>query len=260
MTADISAVAETIKEMTAADFYQIKIVADAQPSIADSKLGGVAYWTPEKDYPVDERGHKMFLVAQINFEQFNFEPPLPSKGLLQFFISDNDLMGADYDDPIAQKNFRVVYHENIDSSVTAETLRELGLPSAAQGECMPVYGEYKISFSKGVTNISMHDFRFDKIYQQVANGKELSDEEYQALRDELDPYFPAHQILGYPYFTQEDPRYNEKFADYDTLLLQIDSEGEYVLWGDVGVGNFFMRRQDLIDKNFDNVLYNWDCC
>ena len=67
-------------------------------------------------------------------------------------------------------------------------------------------------------------------------------------------------MLGYPYFTQEDPRYNKKFAEYDTLLLQIDSEGEYVMWGDAGVGNFFIRRQDLVDKNFSDVLYNWDCC
>ena len=37
-------------------------------------------------------------------------------------------------------------------------------------------------------------------------------------------------MLGYSYFTQEDPRYNKKYIDYDTLLLQIDSEGEFVMW------------------------------
>jgi len=28
-------------------------------------------------------------------------------------------------------------------------------------------------------------------------------------------------------------------------MLQIDSEGDYILWGDVGVGNLFIREEDL---------------
>ena len=67
-------------------------------------------------------------------------------------------------------------------------------------------------------------------------------------------------MLGYSYFTQEDPRYNKKYIDYDTLLLQIDSEGEFVMWGDAGIGNFFIPKKSLIEKDFNNFLYNWDCC
>ena len=66
-------------------------------------------------------------------------------------------------------------------------------------------------------------------------------------------------MLGYSFFTQEDPRYNKKYKDYDTLLLQIDSEGEYVLWGDAGIGNFFITKKSLLEKDFTNILYNWDC-
>jgi len=43
------------------------------------------------------------------------------------------------------------------------------------------------------------------------------------------------------------------------LLLQIDSIGEHILWGDVGVGNFFITEDELKRKDFSKVLYNWDC-
>ena len=74
-------------------------------------------------------------------------------------------------------------------------------------------------------------------------------------------YICGHKILGYPFFTQWDPREDDemyKNKKYDTLLLQIDSVGD-ILWGDSGVGNFFINEEDLKNKNFNNVMYTWDC-
>ena len=68
-----------------------------------------------------------------------------------------------------------------------------------------------------------------------------------------------HKMLGYASFTQEDPRYKGMYKDYDTLLLQIDTEWNYIIWGDCGICNFFIKKQDLINKNFSKVLFNWDC-
>ena len=70
-------------------------------------------------------------------------------------------------------------------------------------------------------------------------------------------------MLGYPSFTQEDPRTED--SPFDTLLLQIDSmrgeENNYsILWGDCGVANFFIAQSDLENLDFSRVLYNWDCC
>ena len=77
----------------------------------------------------------------------------------------------------------------------------------------------------------------------------------------------GHWLLGWPSFTQEDPREpGGPLEEFGTLLLQIDSvyneeEREYdVLWGDCGVANFFIRREDLENCDFSRVLYNWDCC
>jgi len=31
------------------------------------------------------------------------------------------------------------------------------------------------------------------------------------------------------------------------------------MWGDCGVGNFFINIEDLKNLDFSDVLYNWDC-
>ena len=32
-----------------------------------------------------------------------------------------------------------------------------------------------------------------------------------------------------------------------------------VMWGNVGVGNFFINREKLKALDFSDVLYNWGC-
>ena len=55
-------------------------------------------------------------------------------------------------------------------------------------------------------------------------------------------------MLGYSDFIQEDPRNDERYDDYDydTLLLQIDSEGDYASWV-FGIGNFFINKKALLE-------------
>ena len=57
-------------------------------------------------------------------------------------------MGVDYDDPITQKNFRIIYHENIDYAITKESLEELDIKSSEEAENHPVKGEHKLSLTK----------------------------------------------------------------------------------------------------------------
>lgn len=87
------------------------------------------------------------------------------------------------------------------------------------------------------------------------------DDEHTYLYENLSN--DGHHMLGYPYFTQDDPR-RDCSDYYDTLLIRIDSEmigrEDYVLWGDSGVGNFFINSKELAQRDFSRVLYNWDCC
>ncbi len=56
-------------------------------------------------------------------------------------------------------------------------------------------------------------------------------------------------------------RSNHKIQDY-ILLFQLDSDsedGKDIMWGDAGVGNFFIHPDDLRKRDFSKVVYNWDC-
>ena len=91
--------------------------------------------------------------------------------------------------------------------------------------------------------------------------EQFDDDDGQIEGAYLDTIYPdGNKIGGYPNFTQDDIR-NIAPADEEwLLLLQIDeSEDVDIMWGDGGVGNFFIEKNDLKNLNFSRVLYNWDC-
>ena len=268
----IKQLAEKIKELSKTDYYEIKI-SEESPEIWDSKIGGIPYWTPDKVYPTNSEGKKLFLLAQINFDKEKVDSPLPKNGMLQFFINDDNEMGLNFDDMTQQNNFRVIYHEMIDYKITKDSIIQLDIPNSKNASSFPVYGENKISLKKGTDYVNTYDIRFDHFfkiaYKEIYDKDLKNDDDYHKIlndkeRDIFEEHFKSntlsHKMLGYAYFTQEDPRYDQKYSNYDTLLLLIDSEGKYVMWGDAGIGNFFIPKKALLEKDFNKVLYNWDCC
>ena len=134
MTEDGKKILEQIKADSAMEAYCLTIRRDATPGLLDSKFGGLAYWDSSLPYPTDPRGVPMQLLAQINFGQFQAEAPLPRRGLLQFFIGWDDVSGMSFDDQTAQTGFRVLYHEIVDPTVTAEEVAAKRPPKPADGE------------------------------------------------------------------------------------------------------------------------------
>ena len=122
----------------------------------------------------------------------------------------------------------------------------------------PISGQFLIHFEKSNSYIDLNDFEFSKkITDAFAQDDIFVDEYCETFSGS------GHRLGGYPFFTQTDPReYNEFIQDY-VLLLQIDTDnvdGKDIMWGDSGVGNFFIHPDDLRKRDFSKVLYNWDCC
>src|SRR5688500_16925586 len=103
-------------EKTALPFIQIKAIPEETGSITQSQFGGRGYWPVGEPYPVDSKGQYLFLLAQLNFEEIPPFNDYPRKGLLQFYISGNDLMGLNFDDPTAGTDHRVIYFEEYDEA------------------------------------------------------------------------------------------------------------------------------------------------
>ena len=240
-----------------------------------SKFGGLGWWDLSKPYPAGENGEPLVLLAQINFAEIPHLPDFPETGLLQFYVAADDLYGADFAlaTRLDQKNFRVVYHEKTDEGITEAQIRALGAKTAADLDdeeyLFPFKKEYALEFSleESAINPTCAGFEdavkaaaalFGLLFPKNANALELFDEDtYNSFL----PAEPNHRIGGHPFFTQTDPR---EICEFDTLLFQMDSDfseevaGE-ICWGDAGIANFFISREDLAKRDFSRVLYNWDC-
>lgn len=267
------------KKRTAKPAFALEIQKDRQPGLLDNKFGGVPYWDLDLEYPADAKGNKLLFIAQINLAQVPSESELPRQGLLQFFTGLDDVFGLDFDDQDRQDTFRVVYHAKTDGAVTKEQVLSLDVPVSSDSnyqDFTPIFKESAVEIAARDICMGDDDYRFELLFKEIAKeryGEDLGEDslydiiggdDYEQLEAELSSE-NGHWMLGYPFFTQCDPRGEEqRYERYDTLLLQIDSDmigGEdYVLWGDCGVGNFFINREDLKNMDFSRVLYNWDCC
>ncbi len=237
-------------------------------TVLDSKIGGAFYVPENMTAPVDENtGRPLFLLAQINFAECPHLEDFPTEGLLQFFIFNNDLYGLNFDDQTKQSSWRVRYIEklpdleNIPQSCIANPQWD-----KEDDSYFPINAEYRLYPTEMKQAISACDYRFDQALENycsdILDGAEsyldLPDETDEQLWDLLDGFIC--QIGGYPTFTQDDPRYQDKYEHgYEVLLFQLDSFDD-IMWGDSGVANFFISREALKAKDFSKVMYNWDCC
>uniref|UniRef100_UPI00260E7F1B YwqG family protein n=1 Tax=Fusobacterium sp. TaxID=68766 RepID=UPI00260E7F1B len=259
----------------------IKIkVSDDKPNLFQSKFGGLPYLPKDKEVPRDKEDRQYTLLAQINIEELPENNIYPmKKGILQFWILNDDVFGLDFDNPLGN-GYKVVYYDEIDKNVTEEEVLEKYKPYEEDENYFPIDGEFSLKFElkDGYFSESNDDFNeiidkeIEKFYLEnrekykeilkVYNDKNDFDfwevldilEEDKEIEEKL--FEAGHKIGGYPNFTQND------INRHDILLLQIDSEGtdeHEIMWGDCGIANFFIREKDLKELNFDEVIYNWDC-
>ena len=211
----------------------------------ESKIGGCPYLEKAEDYPKDENGNPMFFMAQINLEEM---PPLedfPTKGILQFYVVDDDIYGLE--DPC-----KVIYIEEY-SKDESRLLKENPFESANEYPPFEKSGKAVFTQRQDVIGFCCNG------YNEIAN--DVNEEEEKILFDFC--YTAGSKMGGYPCFIQNPPVFYEN-GSADILLLQIDvDDGEgtcEIMFGDSGNCQFMISREDLLNKNFSNVYYDWACC
>lgn len=210
----------------------------------ESKCGGCPYLTSENDYPRDEDGRPMMFLAQINLDEMPPLPDFPEHGLLQFYIGDNDIFGLDAD-------CKVIYIPEYEKDASA-LLTKNPFESGYMG-MTPFSSEGKMMFtpSSGFICYGCQEF-YDKF-------------KGESTEEELDALYALCQAQGsraggYPLFLQTSPEYYDN-GTFDTPLLQLDCDDECgIMFGDAGNCYFLISKEDLLNRNFDNVYYDWQCC
>ncbi len=239
-------------------------------SLVQSKAGGRGYLPKEQGYPVNEEGKALSFLAQINFAEMPKMEHYPESGLLAFYVNyQNDLYGLNFDNQTEQNGFRVFFFEDLEKeSMTAEE-QDVYFEGIDKSDLYTVVkGEYKIAgrVSKELLLNDIQEFEkefgsdfYDVMEQIFGEDEDKADELFNLAID-------GSQLGGYPFFMQEDPRMRTENSYHDTLLFQLASVYSEepgakinIMWGMSGVGNFFINKQDLINRDFSNVIYNWDC-
>ncbi|UBH13530.1 YwqG family protein [Macrococcus armenti] len=241
-----------------------------------SKIGGVPFLKSLEDIPVDAKNKKMVLIAQINLSELPEQQTLfqADKGLLQFWMScHTDEYGLGLESFNDNSNTALTFIEDVTTSLTLSEIITFMDQFEYEAENVPLTGTYHVTYAMEEQYLTAVDYRFNDLILPIWN--EVNPEfEVESLFDGYDdlmekvfstllPEQPAHQLGGYPYFTQDDLRETEEeIRVYDELLLQIDSEytdGINIDWGDGGTANVFVKHDDLKRMKFDDYFYNWDC-
>ena len=272
---DINKVIEKIKNENTKEYTGISISGDRGLNVSTSKFGGVPYIAQDSQAPVDAEGNQLALLAQINCTELPENDIYPKEGLVQFWISRDDSFGLN------SKGTNVVkYIKDIDDNITnTDVLSKYNLPSEDNADEHSPFQEkdasFSLTFNKGTSTITATDFLFEDIAKDTIHEL-FPDEQVADLYEDLDSevyetLFKAfkgvqHAIGGYPTFVQWDPRDPDNKDAYDTMLLQIESEWDastkdnLIMWGDSGVANFFINKEKLANLDFEDILFNWDCC
>ena len=269
------------------------VPAEPLPQTA-SKFGGRPYLPAGELPPTNEKGEPLGMIAQINCAELPENDIYPATGLLQFWINPNDeecLWGFDYENPLSQKNHRVVYYEtlgepNPDAPFPNVDWDEGGWPIGGfDCESGPLEIEYGMTFEvreQGVT-ASGYDYydvfgaKWDETYPdellpEAHENPYKNQPRREALYELTEPFESEEEyshVGGYPFFVQNDPRDEfEELRGHTVNLLTIVSESENeenedeeieIMWGDAGAANWLITPEALAARDFSQVVFEWAC-
>lgn len=257
----VKLIVERMKQLSAVDTVRIRLKQQDSLPLTVSKFGGIPYWSRYEEYPEDQDGNKLLLLAQINLAEHEFKG-LPEKGLLQFLASRDVMAGFE-----EENGYVVYYWEDIDETVTEAEVVDRGIGTSDRDEdYFPIEYEYAVEFEDDTDYINCSEGKFEdlmnevnaQLYQETSDEKYtyISDREESSIYDQLCD--EGHKMFGHPFFTQNDIREDDDYDDELINLLQIDSQDD-IMWGDGGVAHFFIKKKDLENRDFCKAIYWWDC-
>ena len=231
----------------------------------DSKIGGAYYSPYDMEVPVNpETNVRLNFLAQINFGQLPHLHGFPERGLLQFFIEDDDCFGINFDSLNEQTSWRVRFIEDVPNQIYEYEIIEDEL---TEYSTMPFPWDvcYKLIPETEHQAIPYGEYRYEKYLERAIMEagcyEEMQDEDFRSDVEDViidNSDFGTTQIGGYPYFVQGDIREEKRYSDKDVLLFSINSD-EDIMWGDLGIANFLISSEDLLSGDFSDVVYTWDC-
>jgi len=224
---------------------------------------GLPYLPKGTDYPTTPAGDYLHLLAQINFAEAPSLSGFPDRGILQFYVADQELWGCPYPNYgedfeqnwHRQNSFRLLYFPNPDLDENNLVTDFSFLAEMEKQEDFYPQECSRIQWRKNYAPMPSWDYRFYNAMFRDFNPKEVHkiraefEEDYRLL----EPSCTDAQIGGYASFAQEDPRDGLSLANIDepvdTLLLSVSMPENVLL--------FYIQSSALAQQDFSRVLYTF---
>jgi len=243
-----------------------------EDNILGSKIHGTPYWEKNGIIPLDNKSKPMALMAQINLSKMPQLPHFPKEGILQFFLSLEDTYGMNFNKAIDHKYNKVIYWPNPDMEKYS-TYPEINIEDSPANIPLSIESDDIKMESCGIAD----QYYYDQFLENTLipkfptlNTDELFDAICEEDTDDLLGDNSGSKMGGFAYFTQDDPRNSnelnkawslkEEDKEEIIVLLQLDSDHDEMMWGDCGVANWHILKEDLLKLDFSKVFYTWDCC
>ncbi|MFC1742687.1 YwqG family protein [Candidatus Riflebacteria bacterium] len=244
-------------------------------TIGRSKLGGCPDLPQDFIWPEYNKSQLSF-IAQIDLSETS-HPLLPEKGIISFFYN-NESWGFSPED---RGSARVFYFPDTSflSRVETPIKKEKYFFGFFEREArVQEYTECGLEFEPG---FSIPSFEHPLLAEHLSDDADI--DRYLEMKEEFNP---IAQVFGYPdpvqgdsmqlecemvnngiYCGDEtgflDPRVKEleKGKNDWLLLLQLtEDKNAQMYWGDAGILYFWIRKQDLANRNFANAWLIMQCC
>lgn len=248
--------ADDFKEWLAANalpYTGFTIAGEPAASPVASRIGGRPLLPPGRTWPLDLHGNSMVFLAQINFAEVPPLPDFPDSGLLLFFIATDDYFGMNAHHE--GDDVRIIYVADFSTAALADQPLRTGqtpfrIPQAqTEGRAIAFVPVAQMTPWGD-------DWRIDDKWPGW--WARSGDTNFAGLVDEAsEQVVPDAYIGGTPCVVGGDPRAEPGWSGYDRVLLRIGSD-EPLMWGDAGAACFFIRRADLLARNFSRVRFSWD--
>lgn len=226
--------------------YHLTQIQDyADVAIGSSRMGGFPDFPPTLIWPADNNGTPLAFIAQLNLKEihpFDQDQLLPDKGVLYFFFDGDQGMGG-Y--AANEKHlFRIIYFDGNDDALE---------PVKDYPENFPEPGQFWPCSFTYTREMFLPD-RWSKEYAF------MTPEEKELFFSKVYPGAYINKTLGIPDILQGNDMpylcqkvYPESAEEDWVLLLQVDSNEQACMnWSDAGRIYYWIRKQDLEKRNFDN--------
>ncbi|TPE45178.1 YwqG family protein [Pontibacter mangrovi] len=203
-------------------------------------------------------------IAQINLSQvtqFDTENLLPNKGILYFFYSaEQEAWGFDFHD---RNKFQVLYFDgNTNDLIRADYPKNM--PEGSKFKACSVSIQQEISLPSYEHEV-YNDFteeESDKFWEEIYNDENINKLLGYADTIQNDMELECELVTNGLYCGDpsgyNDPRAKALAPNAANwrLLLQIDSnEANEMMWGDCGRLYFWIKKNDLANKQFNNSWF-----